>query len=55
MPATSFDDQTGAAPETSSGPSPVLRFLGSGIGSGTASYPQAGDLFSFIFYLFYIF
>ncbi|EEU7751479.1 hypothetical protein HED96_004982 [Salmonella enterica] len=26
MPATSFDNQTGAAPETSSGPSPVLRF-----------------------------
>lgn len=30
----------------------VLRFQEAGIGSGTVSYPQAGDLFSFIFYLF---
>lgn len=43
------------APETNSGPDPGLRFQGPGIGSGTVSYPQAGDLFSFIFYLFYLF
>ncbi|HAD5970097.1 TPA_asm: hypothetical protein G1Q02_25450 [Salmonella enterica subsp. enterica serovar Typhimurium] len=30
-------------------------FQGAGIGQETAGYPQAGDLFSFIFYLFYLF
>lgn len=33
----------------------VLRFQGVGIDQETAGYPQAGDLFSFIFYLFYLF